>query len=317
MSEPKSKLAIRIRELNGVDELKQVRSLEREVWDLADIDALALPLAVASLEAGAIWLGAFDDNKMAGFAFAFPAITKGHVTFHSHQLAVRPEYRDSDLGYKLKLAQRDSVLAIQPGESGMAGSVPDSRTSAFRINRIAEITWTFDPLQSKNAHLNFFKLGVVSDNYKADLYGPETSSILHRNGTDRLWVRWPITSRRVADRLSKKTANLRTETLDALSTVQPLILFGGDGRPVPADLDAALGRQRVAIEVPSEINSIERTDAELAREWRLATRWAFTESIKAGFHVAEFCRTIRGHQGPGAYLLEKGRVEESFPELGW
>jgi predicted GNAT superfamily acetyltransferase len=121
----------------------------------------------------------------------------------------------------------------------------------------------------------------------------------------------------VADRLSKKTANLRTETLDALSTVQPLILFGGDGRPVPADLDAALGRQRVAIEVPSEINSIERTDAELAREWRLATRWAFTESIKAGFHVAEFCRTIRGHQGPGAYLLEKGRVEESFPELGW
>ena len=98
MSESKPKLVITIRELNGVDELKQVQSLEREVWDPADIDALALPLAVASLEAGAIWLGAFDDNKMAGFAFAFPAITKGHVTFHSHQLAVRPEYRIADLG---------------------------------------------------------------------------------------------------------------------------------------------------------------------------------------------------------------------------
>jgi len=317
LPETNPKLAITIRELTGVDELKQVQSLEREVWDLADIDALALPLAVASMEAGAMWLGAFDDNKMAGFAFAFPAITKGHVTFHSHQLAVRPEYRDSDLGYKLKLAQRDWVLAVRPGENGLAGGVPETRNSAFRINRISEITWTFDPLQSKNAHLNFFKLGVISDNYKVDLYGPETSSILHRNGTDRLWVRWPVSSRRVADRLNKKKASLRTETLDALSTVQPLILFAGDGRPVRADLDSALQRQRVAIEIPSDINLIERTNPPLAREWRLATRWAFTESIKAGFHVAEFCRTIRGQQGPGAYLLEKGRVEERVPELGW
>jgi predicted GNAT superfamily acetyltransferase len=315
LPETKPKFAITIRELNGIDDLKQVQSLEREVWDLADIDALALPLAVASLEAGAIWLAAFDDNKMAGFAFAFPAITKGHVTFHSHQVAVRTEYRDSDLGYKLKLAQRDRVLGIRPGENGVADRVPESGPSAFRVNRISEITWTFDPLQSKNAHLNFSKLGVISDNYKIDLYGPETSSTLHRNGTDRLWVRWPITSRRVDDRLSKKKANLRTETLDALSTVQPLILFGGDGRPVRADLDAALRRQRVAIEIPSEINSVERTDADLAREWRLATRWAFTESIKAGFHVAEFCRMIRGQQGPGAYLLEKARIEEYWPEL--
>ena len=56
---------------------------------------------------------------------------------------------------------------------------------------IQRITWTFDPLQSKNAHLNFAKLGTVSDRYKPDFYGPETSSLLHRNGTDRLWVTWP------------------------------------------------------------------------------------------------------------------------------
>jgi predicted GNAT superfamily acetyltransferase len=230
---------------------------------------------------------------------------------------VRPEYRDSDLGYKLKLAQRDCVLGIRPGENGVADRVLESGTSAFRINRISEITWTFDPLQSKNAHLNFFKLGVISDNYKVDLYGPETSSLLHRNGTDRLWVRWPITSRRVVDRLNKKKTNLRSETLDALSTVPPLILFGGDGRPVRADLDVSLRRQRVAIEIPSDINAIERTDPQLAQEWRIATRWAFTGSLKAGFHVAEFCRTIRGQQGPGAYLLETGRIEESLPELGW
>jgi predicted GNAT superfamily acetyltransferase len=287
--------------------LRQVQSLEKEVWDVADIDTLALPLAVASQEAGAIWLGAFDGHKLAGFAFAFPGINGGNLTFHSHQLAVRPEYRELDLGYRLKLAQRDRVLAVQLAES---------RTAFFGKNRVSEITWTFDPLQSKNAHLNFSKLGVVSDSYKIDLYGPATSSVLHRNGTDRLWVRWPITSRRVADRIGGKKTNLRHETLDALSTVQPLVLFSGDGHPVRSDLETALRRERVAIEVPTDISSVERKDQELAKEWRMATRWAFSESLKAGFFVVEFCRTLRGQQGPGAYLLEKGRVEEVVPELG-
>jgi hypothetical protein len=53
---------------------------------------------------------------------------------------------------------------------------------------------------------------------------------------------------------------------------------------------------------------MDRTEAEdsaLAREWRLATRSAFSESLRAGFIVKEFVRSIRGQQGPGAYLLEK------------
>ena len=79
---------------------------------------------------------------------------------------------------------------------------------------VREMTWTFDPLQSRNAHFNFSKLGVVSDTYKVDFYGPETSSMLHRNGTDRLWVRWMLNSRRVRDRLAGKStsANARAET---------------------------------------------------------------------------------------------------------
>jgi hypothetical protein len=53
----------------------------------------------------------------------------------------------------------------------------------------------------------------------------------------------------------------------------------------------------------------------LAREWRGATRWAFVEAVKHGFFIAEFCRTIRGQQGPGAYVLEKGTVAEYVPEM--
>ena len=41
----------------------------------------------------------------------------------------------------------------------------------------------------------------------------------------------------------------------------------------------------------------------------------FREALQAGFFVAEFCRTIRGQQGPGNYLLEKGSIAEYVPEL--
>jgi predicted GNAT superfamily acetyltransferase len=76
-----------------------------------------------------------------------------------------------------------------------------------------------------------------------------------------------------------------------------------------------LNRQRIAIEIPSNIAHVERKDPALAREWRRQTRWAFTEALKAGFFVAEFCRTVRGQQGPGVYLLEKMKVEEYVPEM--
>ena len=120
-------------------------------------------------------------------------------------------------------------------------------------------------------------------------------------------------SRRVQQRLQGK--DQRSEIMDALSRLTPLIRFNGDGKPVKTDLDAALSRQRIAIEIPSDIVAIEQKDPALAREWRSATRWAFTESLKSGFFVAEFCRTVRGKQGPGVYLLEKGKLEEFVPEL--
>jgi len=103
--------------------------------------------------------------------------------------------------------------------------------------------------------------------------------------------------------------------VDALSTLTPLIRFNGDGKPVPTDLAAALSRQRIAVEIPSDIVEVERKDPALSREWRLHTRWAFTEALKSEFFVAEFCRTVRGQQGPGVYLLEKAKVEDYVPEM--
>jgi len=298
MPDTKPKPVITIRDLENFNDLKQVEAVEREVWQLSDLDAMPLTLTVATKEAGSIWLGAFDGRRMVGFAFGLLGHEHGRLIIHSHMLAVREPYRDLDLGFKLKLAQRERALAMRVGDL-----------------RISEMTWTFDPLQSKNAHLNFAKLGVISETYKIDFYGPETSSVLHRNSTDRLWVKWPLAGRRVQDRLQGK--NNRAEMLDILRNLVPLLQFNGDGRPVRSDAAAAVQRQRIAIEVPSDIGCVEQKDPALAREWRQETRWAFTEALKSGFFVAEFCRTVRGQQGPGVYLLEKGKVEEYVPELGY
>src|SRR5882672_7610356 len=278
--------SIVIRDLESFDDLCQVKAVEKEVWGMADDDSLPMTLAIACKAAGSIFVGAFEGDQLVGFAFGIFGREHGQTTIHSHMLAVLEPYRQHDLGLKLKHAQRERVLALG----------------------IREMTWTYDPLQSRNAHFNFAKLGIVSENYKVDFYGPETSSVLHRNGTDRLWVRWLLDSRRTRDRMSGK--DTRAETLDALRLLAPLVTFNGDGRPARADLAESLARQRVSIEIPGEILEVERIDMGLAREWREATRWAFTEAIGAGFYVAEFCRSIRGQQGPGAYLLERGSVSD-------
>ncbi len=281
---------ILIRDLNTIEDLTQLKLVEREVWGMGDDDTMPLTLAVALRAAGNIFVGAFDRAKMVGFAFGFVGREHGQTIIHSHMLAVLEAYRHLDLGSRLKQAQRERTLAMG----------------------VQEMTWTFDPLQSRNAHFNIAKLGVLSETYKVNFYGPQTSSMLHQNGTDRLWVRWMLNSRRVRDRLAGKST--RSETLDALRLLAPLVRFNGNGYPMRADLGESLARERVSIEIPGEILDVEHADMGLAREWREATRWAFCEAMKAGFFVAEFCRSIRGQQGPGAYLLQRGTVEEFIGE---
>ena len=270
-----------IRELESIPDLRRAIQLEKEVWGLSDLDATPLATAIAAQAAGAFWLGAFDAAELVGIAYAFPSLHNGRTGFHSHLLAVRDPHGHRGIGYKLKIAQRERALALGVGE----------------------ITWTFDPLRSRNAHLNFAKLGVISDKYIVDFYGPQTSSPLHANSTDRLWVTWQLGNRRVSDRLQGKDP--RAEALDMLKHLEPLVRFNGDGVPVLSDVSNALSRQRIAIEIPGDMDRIERDDMPLARKWREATRTAFHAAVRSGFVVREFCRSIRGQQGPGAYLLEK------------
>src|SRR5882724_5846852 len=169
---------IRIREINGTAEMRAVEELQKEVWGIPDLDVVPLSHLVAVKAAGGVLLGAFVRETLVGFVYGFVSHEHGTVAHHSHMLAVKPPYRNCNLGYKLKLAQRERVLAQD----------------------ITVMTWTFDPLQSLNAHFNFNKLGVIADRYFINFYGADAASFLHRNGTDRLWVTWLLTSRRASGR---------------------------------------------------------------------------------------------------------------------
>ena len=164
-----------IRDIETLDEMHAAEELQREAWGIEDLDVVPATQFVAARAAGGQLIGAFDGKTLAGFVYGIVGLDRGRMIHHSHLLAVKPSYRNHHIGYQLKLAQRDRVLA----------------------QGIEEINWTFDPLQSLNAHLNFHKLGVFSDSYKVDFYGPETAENLRGVGTDRLWVRWMLNGKRM------------------------------------------------------------------------------------------------------------------------
>jgi predicted GNAT superfamily acetyltransferase len=273
-------LMIAIRELKTFNELKQIEVLQRKIWQFADIDTIPLILVIAHREAGSMWLGAFEGPMLVGFAFGFLALDRGELIVHSHLVGVQSNFQDKQLGYRLKQAQRKWAMALH-----VSGQ------------RIRKMTWTFDPLQGKNAYFNFVKLGVTADSYDVDLYGTQTSSPLHRNGTDRLRVQWLLCNSTVEDRLRATRPKAIKHSLE----LGLLVRTDAAGRPIRGATVDCLSSTQFGIQIPADIVSIERADPDLAREWREATRWAFTKGMRAGYYVVEFERAS------GTYVMQKRR----------
>jgi predicted GNAT superfamily acetyltransferase len=274
-----------IRDIEGVSEVRAVEALQKDVWGSDDLDVVPLTMLVASREVGATLIGAYDDQTLVGFVYGITGYEEAQVTHHSHMLAVKPAYRNHQLGFKLKLAQRDRVLA----------------------QGIGRITWTFDPLQSLNAHLNFAKLGVVSDTYKQDFYGEATSSFLHQIGTDRLWVSWLLDTRRVRERVQNET--VKKEQLFASADIPVLVRVSSGSTPESFE---NLGSPHVAIEIPWDINALQRGQPKLALAWRQATRAAFTKALTANYLVEEFSAVSRDDERVGVYLLRLRKEIHKF-----
>jgi len=266
---------IEIRDIKEISELRAVEDLQQEIWGCTEREILPSLTLIPLLEVGGVLLGAFAGEELIGFSLGFPGLEHGRPILHSDMLGVKREYRSHGLGYKLKLAQRQRALA----------------------RGIDRITWTFDPLQSRNAYLNFAKLGVVANRYKNNYYG-ETSSFLHTTGTDRLWVTWNLETERVRDRLENGPSHQPAE----FSELPKLVSVGHDSAPVSkeySDTEAAL------IEIPGAIDSVVEITPELALRWRASTRAAFVDAIDAGMVAEEFFRVERAGRSVGTYLLNK------------
>lgn len=275
-----------LRDIETVKEMRLVGELQQRVsrWDEHSAPLVQL---IASREVGGILIGAFDGNALVGFVFGFPGYISGRRVLHSHMLAVDPAHRDKDLGFRLKLAQRERAL-----EQG-----------------VDQMTWTFDPLRSVNAHLNISKLGVVVESYRVDFYGPEASSAPHRHiGTDRFWVRWHLTSEAVLQKLrggSDDTLAL------ARRDARPLLSLGDEGRPVRGEAPARGSDDSLVIEIPSDIGAFQRDAPDLAAVWRQATRGAFLSSFDAGYRIESFFRGSPSALPVGLYRLTRSPVGAS------
>lgn len=165
---------IHIRPLHSVAEFDECVRLQQLTWGRE----ITVPSAifVVGEHTGGLSHGAFDGDKIIGFAMAMAGFRDGHPFLHSHMAAVLPEYRDQGIGRRLKFAQRED--AIRHG--------------------IHLIEWTFDPLELKNAHFNFNRLGIIARVYIPNCYGI-TDSPLHAGlPTDRLVAEWWLDSPRVA-----------------------------------------------------------------------------------------------------------------------
>jgi predicted GNAT superfamily acetyltransferase len=267
---------IQIQQIHSIQQMKALEKLQQDVWGWNDLDTTPLMDFVILKELGGTLIGAFDGEKLVGFAFGFVGYEGGRIVFHSHMLAVHPSYRECGLGLRLKLAQRGEALA----------------------RGFEHITWTFDPLQSTNAHLNFHKLGVVANKYKVNFYGEQSSSTLHRYiGTDRLWVDWFLNSKRVLDRLA-------ADQDAALDKVEQWLQIGSDGLPFIRPVDLGAGSP-VAIEIPTNIGFLQERNPESAVAWRSATRAAFVDAFAAGYAVDDF---VRNEKQGSYYLLTTGMV---------
>ena len=245
--------------------MREVEQLQRDIWGVDDLEVYPALALKPQTEVGGILMGAFAEGRMVGFVFGFPGILDGETIIHSDMLGIKEEYRSNNLGYLLKLAQREAAL----------------------VRGVKRVTWTFDPLQSRNAHFNFAKLGVIADRYYVDYYGV-TSSFLHRFGTDRLWVTWMLDSERVKEHVLG-SAIARPE----LEGLPRLVRVGDELEPVEGD---PIGGEQLIIEIPGELKAHHE-------RWRETTRAAFTTAIDKGFVVEEFY--ISEDRAVGSYVLRQ------------
>jgi predicted GNAT superfamily acetyltransferase len=273
--------------LETPEEMTAVEDLQRLVWTAPDIEVVPKDLLLAAIHNGGLVIGAFVADDLVGVSFGFPgfyATPDGpRLKHHSHILAVHPGWQSKGIGFALKRAQWQMV----------------------RGQGLDRITWTYDPLLSRNAHLNIARLGAVCNTYLRSEYGEMRDGLNAGLPSDRFQVDWWLNTVRVERRLSRRSRLTLTPAHYRLAEATLL--------------EARLDRERVArppeeilsltgtlllVEIPSDFLALKDADLSLARDWRFYTREVFEKAFAAGYLVTDFVH----ENGRSFYVLTHGEA---------
>lgn len=245
------------------EEYPQCEDLQRLTWGQNFNEVVPSSMLKIAHRLGGVVSGAFaPDGRLMGFVHGVTGVRGGELLHWSHMAAVRPELRGCGMGRHLKLYQRREMLAIDC--------------------RIME--WTYDPLESRNAHLNLNRLAGEPIEYVRNVYGDGSTSALHQGiGTDRFIISWRLDDPDVEQVLENGPAPLA----DAVDNA-PAVNTDANGRPFDeAELEGwELPDVPVfLVEVPADIQTLKRDEPTVAKAWRAGTRKAFEAALAAGYRI--------------------------------
>ena len=274
-----------IRPFRTFEDYKDCVRLQEETWGAGFSERVSLAILKVSQRLGGVASGAYDDAGLAGFVFGMTGWEDGAPVHWSDMLAVRRDLRNSGLGRTLKWHQRAVLL-----ERG-----------------VRKMYWTFDPLVSRNGHLNLNRLGAVVREYAVEMYG-QTDSPLHVGiGTDRFVPVWQMDSEPVRFRWEEErlrrvrdadaggapaaptgVGEASEARADAAPTALGFEIHGGLPCPTTPSLDRA--DPVLAVCIPGSIVEVQEGSLEVAVAWRAATRAVFSEYLARGYEVRELLR---------------------------
>ncbi len=291
---------VEIRALRTLDEMRQAVELQKVYWgdDMESVIPAHMLFSLAN--SGGHVLAAYDGATLAGLLVGFlgtniaesnrPAMA--NLQFVSKRMVVLPAYRNQGLGYHLKIAQRE--LAIKQG--------------------VRLVVWTFDPLQAVNAYLNIRKLGGICREFRQDYYGTQQVGGLTLLGSsDRLFLEWWVTNRRVEERINGSRSNLSLKHyLDANTPILNATTADARGLCLPAAAAARASGSMALLEIPSDYGALVLADPELAKAWRMHTRALFGALMDAGYLVTDFLREVYEGRQRAFYLLSHSGPQFDF-----
>lgn len=253
--------AIEIRSLSTIEELEEVRRLESKIW--GESDSIPTHQTITAVKNGGLVLGAYYERKLIAFQYSFPGFNGQAVYLCSHILGTDEQFRNKGIGEKLKQAQRDEALKL-----------------GYSL-----ITWTYDPLESINGYLNIGKLGGVVSTYLPNCYGEMEDLLNSGLPSDRFLVEWHI-----SDTAQVDTFGTEYEQDFILGNSFLTWDINDNGQPVtaPLSLEGLHNNDVQFVPIPKNYRIIRETNLELAFDWRMHTRMAFSELFVQGWQVSGF-----------------------------